>query len=352
MLPDPAPRANPMNTSSPAYEIDARTCIRCAACATVAPAHFTVGAGPAKVVRPPSKPAERYACDAAVRLCPTKAVLGGDSAARERPKEPQGSVVDLYSSLGEIAEGVRWKISDLPWSSFDASVVTPELREVVRSAAAFEQTTYSATQKFMEAFADEPDFTQWVSVWFYEETRHPMSLMRWLSLAGESFDADFVARSRVSAPFMKSRTGTLIINVISEIVAATAYMGMANDSPEPLLSAIARRIAADEGRHSASFFRFAQRRIAQTDDIERERLDALKVLYFWLNDSQNVSHPVNQAMEKVRRLRPEAGRAPGFVIPNERICQVVGQLVDLDIGSPSDVRALFTQQALRAHAEA
>ena len=333
---------------TPSYSIDARACIRCAACATVAPAHFAVGAGTAKLLRPPATPEERFSCEAAAKLCPTKAVLthSGDLLAR-----PTEELFDLYPKLAEVAEGVRWKIGDLPWDSYDPSVVTPELRDVVRSAATFEQTTYSATQKFMDSFAEEPDFTSWVSVWFYEETRHPMSLMRWLGLSGETFDTQFVNTARISAPFMKSLTGTLIINVISEIVAATAYLGMSNDSPEPLLKAIARRLASDEARHSASFFRFAQRRIARSNDIDRERLDALKVLYFWLTDSQNVSHPVNLAMEKARKLKLEDGHV-GSLIPNDRICRVVGQLVGLEIDSPQDVRKLFTEHTLRAHAEA
>ena len=33
---------------------------------------------------------------------------------------------------------------------------------------------------------------------------------------------------------------------------------------------------------------------------DRERLDAIKVLHFWLNANQQVTHPVNQVLERVR----------------------------------------------------
>jgi ferredoxin len=339
-----------VNEILPRYEIDARTCVRCAACASIAPEHFVVRAGPAKMTRPPNAVEERFAVDAAVRVCPARAISGPEPELYERPYGRQGGVVDLYPMLSDAAETVRWKMSDLPWDSFDPSKVSPLLLDLVRGAAASEQTTYTATQKFMQAFADDPDFTQWISVWFYEETRHPAVLMRWLSLSGESFNADFINEGRISEPFMRSLTGTLVLNVVSELLAATVYLGMSFASKEPLLAAIAKRLAADESRHCASFFRYAQRRIARTENIERDRLDALKVLHLWLNDTANVTHPVIQAIERVRSLPPDFNVPPQFGRPDQRVCQVVGQLVGLPIQSPKDVRALMTQQAVRVHA--
>jgi ferredoxin len=341
-----------MNDILPNYEIDARACVRCAACASIAPEHFVVKNGPAKVVRPPRTVEERYACDASVRVCPAQAITGPELMFFDKPVGRHGGVVELYPMLGDAAETVRWKMSDLPWDSFDSSKVSPMLLDLVRGAAASEQTTYTATQKFMQAFADDPDFTQWVSVWFYEETRHPMVLMRWLALSGESFNADFINEGRISEPFMRSLTGTLVLNVVSELLAATVYLGMSFASKEPLLAAIARRLAADESRHCASFFRYAQRRIARTENIERDRLDALKVLHLWLSDTANVTHPVIQAIERVRNLPPDFHVPPQFGRPDARVCQVVGQLVGLPIHSAADVYGLLTQQALRVHAVA
>ncbi|HVE83368.1 MAG TPA: hypothetical protein VND93_10995, partial [Myxococcales bacterium] len=130
---------------------------------------------------------------------------------------PADGSAPTYRELMETAEAARWKVSDVPWGSFRAERLSPGLSMVVREMAFYEQATFSATQRFMQAFSDDLDFTQWVSVWFYEETRHPLVLMRWAELAGGSFDAAFVARGRVSAPFMRSRMGTLVTNVISEI---------------------------------------------------------------------------------------------------------------------------------------
>jgi hypothetical protein len=287
-------------------------------------------------------------CDAAAAICPTSAILpGGTTALIDGP--PRWVTSDLYPQLAEVAEGVRWKQADLPWDKFDAEKATPPLRAIVREMAYSEQTTFSATQRFMEAFGADADFTQWISVWFFEETRHPMSMLRWLEMAGDTFDAKFVSEGRQSTPFMKSLTGTLATNVISEMVASAAYWHMAKGKPEPLISAIAQRLSADEARHGASFFTYARRAIATSDHPDRERLEVLKVLHFWLSISKNVSHPVNQAMQKVQALLPAIG-APPFELPQDRIAQVIGRLTELPITRPADVPTQLLEHTRRVNA--
>jgi ferredoxin len=334
------------------YEVDPSACIRCGSCATGAPAIFSLRAGPAKVVRQPETESESRACEEAVRLCPSGAVRAAEPWQTSGALGAEKAGPGLYPVLAEVAESARWKLSELPWSRYDPGCVSSPLRALVKEMAFHEHATYSATQRFMQAFADDTDFTQWVSVWFYEETRHPTALMRWLALSGETLEADFVARGRVSTPFMKSRTGTLVTNIISEMVGADAYLGLSVASSEPLLTTMTRQIAADEARHAASFYRFARRRIVTAENPERERLDSLKVLHFWLNEQQSVSHPVSQTMARLAPIRLEAGLPAEFQAPRERICRAIAMLTDLPIASPADVFPLLAEQTARVHAEA
>src|SRR6185295_17956597 len=62
--------------ASGALGVRAEVCIRCAACASVAPGLFAVDRGPARVLRAPETEAERLAARAAAVLCPTGAVRG------------------------------------------------------------------------------------------------------------------------------------------------------------------------------------------------------------------------------------------------------------------------------------
>lgn len=54
--------------------IDPSACVRCAACAAVAPAVFELSRKGIRVLRPPADRAEAAACRAAALICPTRAI--------------------------------------------------------------------------------------------------------------------------------------------------------------------------------------------------------------------------------------------------------------------------------------
>jgi hypothetical protein len=299
------------------------------------------------MARGPLDVREREACAAATIICPTQAITRNDQGQNDPPAGPE-VFGELYPTVSGVAENVRWKLNDVPWEKFAPSEATLPLRAMVREMAFSEYTTFSATQRFMEAFATDTDFSQWVSVWFHEETRHPMVLLKWLALAGETQEPEFALKGRISLPFMKSRTGTLVTNIISEMVAAEAYTDFVRVA-EPLLVLLAQRIGADEARHGASFFTYARRAIATAAEPDRERLTALKVLHFWLHASQDVGHPVNQAVNRMRALLPAAGEPP-FVPPYDRIVKMIGNLVGLPMETPADLPVQLEVMIRRVHA--
>jgi hypothetical protein len=217
------------------------------------------------------------------------------------PREGDDFFADaLYYRLFEEAESVRWRMSDIPWQAVERDAVTPGLLSLVRQAAHSELTTYSATLNFLKEFADDVDFTQWIAVWFYEETKHPHALMQWLAQFGESVEHNAMRKSRATAPFMKSRVGTLVTNIISEVVASHNYLQLHKGVREPVLAQIARLLAADEARHSSGFYTYARRALERSAHPDRDRADALKVLYMWFRDSDRVAHPVNEFHSRAR----------------------------------------------------
>ncbi len=236
----------------------------------------------------------------------------------------------MFAQLYAEAEQARWKLEELPWQSVDRARVSPELVALVHDIAESEATTFSATQRFLQDFADDVEMTNWIAVWFYEETKHPHVLLRWLAALGEDHSADRMRRARVTAPFMKSRMGTLVTNIISEIVASARYMNLAERSPEPVLGQIATCLAGDEARHAASFYRFAHRRLATSSEADVERRDALKVLYMWINASDRVHHPVNL-------FGSSSASAAAQAAVKSRVLRTIGLLVGVPLRSESDV---------------
>jgi rubrerythrin len=252
----------------------------------------------------------------------------------------------LYCDLFDRAERARWKMSDIAWHQIRKQEVSAGLIELVRQAAFAELTTWSATRRFLQEFADDVDFTQWISVWFYEESTHPQVLMRWLHEFGQTCDSQFVRRGRRAAPFMKSRIGMLVTNVISELVASRSYLNLARNCPEPVLSTIAKNLASDEARHASSFYAYARRTLERVPDSDRQRLAALKVLYAWFQQNDRVLHPVNEFRGRAERSEEMASAMAdmqlGVVSLEERIFRTIGQLIDVPLTSADDVRAAYT----------
>jgi ferredoxin len=311
-------------------------CTHCGACATLCPGVFDITGGTARVARQPT-PGETVVAEAARWLCPTDAIVG-DRAEELACALPDACVV-RYGELANTAERVRWELDSIPWAEVDAALAAPELRSVVREMAFAEHATYSATARFMESFFDDVDFSQWVSIWFYEETRHPHVLMEWLRRVGEPVSNEFVSKGRVSTAFMNSLFGTLVTNLISEVTAAQAYRRLARESPEPVLARFADRIAGDEARHAASFFRFARARLAGTppERALRDRARGLEVLEAWLGGARSSTHPVAEMVDRL-----EEGGDPGaldlrFVAIRTRVIRVVGLLLALPLQN-DDVR--------------
>ena len=133
-------------------------------------------------------------------------------------KEISDSFNELsYYSLFDVAEKARWKMVDLPWDAFDKSRVDDWLVDLVKTIAFGECTTYSATRAFMDLFADDLDFSQWLAVWFYEETKHPHVLLKWLSLAGAKVSAKELIAAREITPMTPSGVEMLTFNIVSNI---------------------------------------------------------------------------------------------------------------------------------------
>jgi rubrerythrin len=279
-------------------------------------------------------------------------VVGAPDAGGAREAAPAGDPAALFGELAAASERVRWTLDAVPWHELDPAHATPELRSVVREMAFSENATYSATQRFLEAFCDDVEFSRWIAVWFYEETRHPYVLIEWLRRAGEDLSPGFVSKGRVSTPFMRSLTGTLVTNVISEVTAAQAYRRLAARSPEPLLRELAVRIAGDEARHAASFFRFGRQRLATATAAEagRDRARGLEVLQAWLGGATPATHPVAQMLERLGGGAAEASLDLDFGGIRTRVVRVVGLLLDVPLKGEEDVGGALREVLGRSRA--
>ena len=252
----------------------------------------------------------------------------------------------IFYGLFEEAESVRWKMTDYDWSSIDTADVSPGWIAVARETLIGELTTFSATERFFADFGEDVDFTQWLTVWLYEETKHPSVILKWLDAFGEKFDSRFMLQGRQSLPFMPERMGTLASNVISEMAASTSYLTLSEqEGIEPVFKQICRNVSGDEARHGARFYRFARKRLSRSDNPRREKLEALKVLYFWVTPELNgrVGHPVNlianryMTMPSLQEAVDAEAIRSAYENTHKRAIRVFGALLDIPLRDRKDV---------------
>jgi hypothetical protein len=249
----------------------------------------------------------------------------------------------LCHQLFAEAERVRWRTADIPWASLDPSRVSPALIALVREAAFSELTTHSATRRFLQEFSDDVDFTQWIAVWFYEESTHPQVLMQWLHHFGERCSAEAVRRGRQSTPFMRSRFGTLVTNILSETVASQNYLTLYRGCGEPVLALIARNLAADEARHARGFFAYARRMLLASPHPDLDRMDALKVLGSWFQEEAlRVTHPVSEFRRHAHEQAPIRGLFASMEMDpsgaERHACRTIGTLIGTRIDTLAAAR--------------
>ena len=243
-----------------------------------------------------------------------------------------------YYSLFDVAEKARWLMTDIPWNEIDHSKVNDELIELVKTIAFGELTTYSATRSFMEMFADDIDFTQWLAVWLYEETKHPHALIKWLHMVGAEVEGRFLMQGREITPMTPSRVEMLSFNVISEIVAGNTYAQTVELVDEPVLKQIAHHLAKDEMRHSVGFENYCRLCIQNAADPDLERITCLRAAWAFLQDDGLINHPV---FITVRNLDGVIGTETVKKI-RKQVASRIGKLAGVDIPDPDRIFEVYS----------
>lgn len=255
-----------------------------------------------------------------------------------------------YYSLFDVAEKARWNMTDIPWGEIDHSKVNNDLIESVKTITFGELTTYSATRSFMEMFSDDLDFTQWLAVWLYEETKHPHALIKWLHCVGASVDSVFLSQGREITPMTPSKVEMLAFNIISEIVAGNMYTKTADSVDEPVLKKIALHLAKDEMRHSVGFENYTRLCIKNSNDPDMERITCLRAAWAFLQDDGLISHPV---FLTVHRLGALLGDEVLRKI-RKQVASRIGKVVGVDIPDPDNIFNVYSEfkQSYRARKSA
>ena len=156
----------------------------------------------------------------------------------------------------------RWTLDDIEWDRIDGSAVDADLLAVVKTAALVEANAADYVAYLSDVFAGDAAFLAAIEGWGREEEQHGAALGRWAELADPGFDfaaalaafrANYQIPQNVTQSIRGSRTGELVARQVVETGTSSFYSAIRDATDEPVLKAIASRIAADEFAHYRLF---------------------------------------------------------------------------------------------------
>ncbi|HEV2099379.1 MAG TPA: ferritin-like domain-containing protein [Stellaceae bacterium] len=211
-----------------------------------------------------------------------------------------------------------WTLGDIRWDRFDRGKLDPQIVSIVKAASLVEYNGGAYANYLCRVFHDDSAFQALARRWGNDEIRHGQALGRWAELADPTFN--FAAafenfRKGYRIDFDRdisrrgSRAGEMIARCIVETGTSLYYTALHEGAEEPVLKEICRRIAADELRHYAFFYRGLGR------CLKRERIGFWRRLYVAVgriveSEDDELAYAYYAANEDVRRYdRKHCSRA-------------------------------------------
>ncbi|MCA3158318.1 MAG: ferritin-like domain-containing protein [Burkholderiales bacterium] len=206
----------------------------------------------------------------------------------------------LYPELFKSLEAVRWNMeNDIPWTSFDARLLSDEQARTIKMNAITEWAALPATEMFLRDNRHDSDFSAFMSVWFFEEQKHALVLIEYL----KRFRPDLVPTEQElhavrfefdPAPALE----TLTLHFCGEIRLNHWYRRAADWHTEPVIKHIYSLLSRDEARHGGAYLRYMKKYIQELGDSARAAFAKIGVLMASARRTDKALHPTNLHVNK------------------------------------------------------
>ena len=201
----------------------------------------------------------------------------------------------LYPELFKALERVRWNLDhDVPWASFDASKLSDEQALTIKMNAITEWAALPATEMFLRDNRNDSDFCAFMSVWFFEEQKHALTLIEYL----KRFRPDMVPTEAElhavrfefdPAPPLE----TLMMHFCGEIRLNHWYRCAAEWHTEPVIRKIYDLMSRDEARHGGAYLRYMKKALGTGGDEVKAAFAKIGLLMASAGRTSKPLHPTN-----------------------------------------------------------
>ena len=201
----------------------------------------------------------------------------------------------LYPELFKSLEQVRWNMEkDIAWDKFDPSLLSDEQARTIKMNAITEWAALPATEMFLRDNRGDSDFSAFMSVWFFEEQKHALTLIEYL----KRFRPDMVPTEAElhavrfefdPAPPLE----TLMMHFCGEIRLNHWYRCAAEWHTEPVIKKIYDLISRDEARHGGAYLRYMKKALNNGGDDVKAAFAKIGLLMASAHRSKQPLHPTN-----------------------------------------------------------
>jgi hypothetical protein len=201
----------------------------------------------------------------------------------------------LYPELFRQLESVRWDMDkDIPWQSFDASLLSEEQAQTIKMNAITEWAALPATEMFLRDNRHDSDFSAFMSIWFFEEQKHSLVLMEYLKRFSPQHAPTEQELHEVRFDFDPAPPlETLMLHFCGEIRLNHWYRRAAQWHTEPVIKHIYTTLSQDEARHGGAYLRYMKRAMEKFGDEARAAFAKVGVLMASARRTAQALHPTN-----------------------------------------------------------
>jgi hypothetical protein len=205
----------------------------------------------------------------------------------------------LYPQLFESMEKARWSLAnDIPWSTFVPSQLSERQAHGIKMNAILEWSAMPTAEMFLRDNQDDSDFAAFISIWFFEEQKHSLTLLEYLRRFAPEYLPTQAELSAVRFTFdPASALESLALHFCGEVRLNQWYRCAREYHTEPVIRHIYRTLAADEARHAQAYYAYMSKALSTSRAAAANAFTKIGVLM--TNARLNKAmHPTNLHVNK------------------------------------------------------